>query len=460
MNPLRFLCLAVIAALALAPLHAETARPSILMIAVDDLRPQLGCYGDSYVKSPHIDRFAASSVLFNRAYCMVPTCGASRASLFTSIRPSPKRFVSHLAWAEKEAPGVVALHTHLKAHGYTTISNGKILHHPTDSAAGWSEPAWRPQSGRGSSKGQGERRGPPFEVSDRPDEEQADGMIAKKTIEDLRKLKEAGKPFFLASGFLKPHLPFVAPKKYYDLYPPESVPAPKDYFRPKDAPAAAIHNSGELRNYEGVPPKGKVSDEMARGLIRGYHACVSFTDAQIGAVLAELDELDLAKSTIVVLWSDHGWNLGEHTLWNKHSCFETSMRVPFIVRAPGIAGGVKTDGLTELIDLYPTLCDLAGLPIPKHVQGRSLVPLLKDPAMKWSEQAIGRFGPGDTIRTDTHRFTEYTGRATGRMLYDHRTDPGENMNVSELPASAGTLEKLTARLRAGKGKDSDVRGRQ
>lgn len=463
------LILLTVAVAALTPVHAQpTTRPNILMIAVDDLRPALGCYGESYAKSPHIDRLAAGGVLFNRAYCMVPTCGASRASLITSIRPAPRRFVTHLAWADKEAPGIVALHTHLKANGYTTISNGKILHHPTDSAAGWSEPAWRPQAKRragqvekGGAKKEtdedgGSKRGAPFEISELPDTEHADGKIAQKTIEDLRKLKESGKPFFLAAGFFKPHLPFVAPKKYYDLYPAESVPAPANYFRPKDAPDAAIHNSGELRSYAGVPKTGPVSDQMARDLIRGYHACVSFTDALIGEVLAELERLDLAKNTVVVLWGDHGWNLGEHTLWNKHSCFETSLRVPFIVRAPGIAGGVKTDGLTELIDLYPTLCELAGLPIPSHVQGRSLVPLLKDPSMKWSEQAISRFGPGDSIRTATHRFTEYTGRATGRMLYDHRTDPGENVNISEQAASAGTVEKLTAQLHAGKGKDGDL----
>jgi len=186
---------------------------------------------------------------------------------------------------------------------------------------------------------------------------------------------------------------------------------------------------------------------------------VSFVDAQVGRVLDELDRLDLAKNTIVILWGDHGWNLGEHTLWCKHCCFETSMRAPLIVRVPGLKGGLKTDALTEFIDIYPTLCELAGVPVPSHVQGRSFVPLLKNPSLPWKEQAIGRFGNGDTIRTDQFRFSEYTDKQRGpiaRMLYDHRVDPGENVNISERPANAKIAASLTERLRAGKGKDNDL----
>ena len=248
---------------------------------------------------------------------------------------------------------------------------------------------------------------------DTPDEELGDGQVAQKTIADLRRLKDMKQPFFLAAGFFKPHLPFIAPKKYWDLYPAETIKLPGNYHRPKDAPDEAIHSFGELRAYAGIPKTGPVSDETARNLIRGYHACVSFTDAQIGKVLDELDRLDLARNTIVVLWGDHGWNLGEHTLWCKHCCFETSMRVPLIVRVPGIKGGVKTEGLTELIDLYPSLSELAGLPVPAHVQGRSFVPLLKNPAQPWKDQAIGRFTSGDTIRTDSYRFTEYSNSQRG-----------------------------------------------
>lgn len=478
MSLLRFLALSLL----IAGVASAADRPNVLFIAVDDLRPQLRCYGVERVHSPNIDRLAAQGLLFDRAYCMVPTCGASRASLMTSIRPAPKRFVTHLAYAEKDAPGIVTLHEQFKRQGYYTISNGKILHHPNDSANGWSEPAWRParpaagvepaaappkhgngqrnaKAKAGEKKEAAPARGAPFEISSRTDDELGDGQVALKTIADLRRLKEMKQPFFLAAGFFKPHLPFVAPKKYWDLYPAGSIRLPANYHRPKDAPDAAIHNSGELRSYAGVPESGPVSDEMALGLIRGYHACVSFTDAQIGRVLDELERLDLAKSTIVVLWGDHGWNLAEHTLWCKHSCFETSMRVPLIIRAPGFRGGLKTAALTELIDVYPSLCELAGVPVPSHVQGRSFVPLMRDPAQPWKDQAIGRFSAGDTIRTDGLRFTEYTrasGGIFGRMLYDHRTDGGENVNLSERSSHAATVQQLADRLRAGKGKDGDL----
>jgi iduronate 2-sulfatase len=465
---------------------AEESKPNILFIAVDDLRPQLNCYGVSHVHSPNIDRIAQGGLLFNRAYCMVPTCGASRASLMTSIRPAPNRFVTHLAYAEKDAPGITTLNTQLKEHGYYSISNGKILHHPEDSAGGWSEPAWRPgqpaigmppkQESTGAKakqskskksnaakdalkKNTSKERGIPFEISSLSDDELSDGQVALKTIADLRRLKEMKQPFFLAAGFFKPHLPFIAPEKYWDLYPKESIQLPANYHRPDNAPDEAIHNSGELRAYQGVPKQGRLPDELALNLIRGYHACVSFTDAQIGRVLDELERLDLAKNTVVILWGDHGWNLAEHTLWCKHSCFETSMRVPLIIRAPGFEGGYRTEALTELIDVYPTLCELTGTPVPAHVQGRSFVPLMREPNQTWKDQAIGRFTAGDTIRTDSHRFTEYSRRGVdpfARMLYDHRSDAGENVNVSEESAQAAIVEELTGRLQAGKGTDKTL----
>jgi len=463
------------------PGSAEAQRPNILFIAVDDLRPQLNCYGVEHVHSPNIDRLAASGLLFNRAYCMVPTCGASRASLMTSIRPAPSRFVTHLAYAEKDAPGITTLNTQLKRNGYYTISNGKILHHPEDSAVGWSEPAWRPgqpaigllptqaqakkNANQSKTKAAGKtqkttkERGAPFEISPLSDDDLADGQVALKTIADLRRLKEMDQPFFLAAGFFKPHLPFIAPEKYWDLYPAENIKLPENDHRPENAPDEAIHNSGELRAYQSVPKQGRLPDDLALNLIRGYHACVSFTDAQIGRVLDELERLDLAKNTIVILWGDHGWNLAEHTLWCKHSCFETSMRVPLIIHAPGFEGGLKTEALTELIDIYPTLCELAGVPVPEHVQGRSFVPLMKNPAQKWKDQAIGRFTAGDTIRTDEHRFTEYSRRDSkpfARMLYDHRSDGGENSNLSEQAEQADVVTGLAERLRAGKGKDSSL----
>ncbi len=437
-------------------------RPNVLFIAVDDLRPELACYGKQHIHSPNIDRLAASGVLFERAYCMVPTCGASRASLMTGTRPARSRFVNHLTWAEKDAPGITTLNTHFRNNGYFTSSLGKVFHHPEDNSEGWSEPAWRPQGipwyrrpennelhekqqRQGSSQ-----RGPAWESADVLDNAYADGVLAERAIVDLGRLKAKDEPFFLAVGFFKPHLPFIAPKKYWDLYDHDKIQLPDNYYVPKDAPKESIHTSGELRSYAGIPAKGQVSDETARNLLHGYYACVSYTDAQIGKLLDELDRLDLSDNTIVVLWGDHGWNLAEHTLWCKHSCYETSMQIPLIVQAPGVKGGQRRSGLIESIDLYPSLCEMAGLALPEHLQGRSFVSLMKSPKADWKSAAVGRFTNGDTLRTESFRFTEYTnakGQLTSRMLYDHATDPEENVNVSEAHAEdvadlAGKLHRL------------------
>lgn len=463
-------CLALLTSSAFA-----AKQPNVLFIAVDDLRPQLGCYGAKEMHTPNIDRLAAQGTVFQRAYCMVPTCGASRASLMTGIRPTRNRFVSYLAWAEKEAPGITTLNTHFHNNGYTTISNGKVFHHPTDNAAGWSQPAWRPKNvptyrnpenqalHQQRQKSGGRARGPAFEAADVADDAYADGHVLAKSLKDLKRLAKADEPFFLAVGFFKPHLPFVAPQKYWDLYDREKIHLPETYHVPQDAPKEAIHSFGELRAYANIPGKGPLTDEMARTLIHGYYACVSYTDANIGRLLDELERLGVADNTIVVLWGDHGWNLGEHTLWCKHCCFETSMHAPLIVKAPGIPGGQLAPGLTEFIDIYPSLCQLAGLSLPEHLQGQSFVPLLKNPGRTWKPAAIGRFQNGDTIRTDQFRFTEYTnpqGKSVARMLYDHQTDPDEDKNVSEQAGQAATVQKLTTDLHAGMGKDKIAKGKK
>ena len=471
-----FLSLAVMLCLCLGLANTAEAKdpntpPNVLFIAIDDLRPELNCYGRSHIHSPNIDAFASGGVLFERAYCMVPTCGASRASLMTGLRPSRNRFVNYLTRADEDAAGIPALNSHFKSHGYHTISNGKVYHHVGDSQAGWSEPAWRatvnPYRLDVNKKLQGgvtkegkKRRGPAFESSESHEVEHVDGMTAAKTIDDLQRLAKQDKPFFLAVGFVKPHLPFVAPKKYWDLYDPAKIQLPKNYNIPENAPRKSIHSFGELRTYHQIPSKGPVTEETARQLIQGYYACVSFTDAQVGRVLAELDRLKLSDNTIVVLWGDHGWNLGDHTLWCKHSCFESSMHSPLIVRAPGIKGGTVTRGLTEFIDVYPTLCDLAGLPKPGHLQGDSFVSLLHDPNKTWKTAAVGRFQSGDTIRTDQHRFTQYSapsGKPVSRMLYDHTRDPLENTNVAEVANNNQRVESLTEELLSKKGKDEPAK---
>jgi len=433
-------------------------KPNVLFIAVDDLRPQLGCYGHKQMLSPYIDRLASDGVTFLRSYCQVPVCGASRASLLTGVRPTRDRFISYDVWAEKDLPGALSLPKHFKNNGYHTISNGKIFHHSNDCRDSWSEAPWRPrgpwqnyvlQESKKLARKESSGKGPAFESADVPDNAYFDGMITDKALSDLRRLADMDKPFFLALGFFKPHLPFNAPKRYWDLYKRQEIDLADNPFRPKGAPDAALHNWGELRAYAGIPPKGPLSDELARTLIHGYYACVSYTDAQIGRVLAELDRLGLRKNTIVILWGDHGWNLGEHGLWCKHCNFETSLHSPLIVTAPGIKPGTKTNALTEYLDIFPSLSELCNLPLPAHLQGKSFVPLMKNPNRPWKKAVFSRYFNGDSAKTDRYRYTEWrrkNGTMYARMLYDHKTDPYENVNISELPQNKEVVEKLSKML--------------
>jgi iduronate 2-sulfatase len=433
-------------------------KPNVLFIAVDDLRPQLGCYGHKQMISPNIDRLASGGVTFLRSYCQVPVCGASRASLLTGVRPTQDRFLGYDTWAEKDRPGALSIAKHFRNNGYHTVSNGKIFHHRTDCLDSWSEDPWRPkgpwrnymlEESRKLETKNAPKRGPAYESADVADNAYFDGMIADKGISDLRRLKAMDKPFFLALGFLKPHLPFNAPKKYWDMYKRDEIDLADNPFRPKGAPDAALHNWGELRAYAGIPPKGPLSHEQARTLIHGYYACVSYTDAQIGKVLAELGRLGLRENTIVILWGDHGWNLGEHGLWCKHCNFETSLHSPLIITAPGIEAGKKCNALTEYLDIYPSLCDLCDLPAPKHVQGRSFVPLLKNPNLPWKKAVFSRYFRGDSVKTDRYRYTQWRdkkGKVYARMLYDHTIDPVENVNIAESPQNKAVVEQLSDML--------------
>jgi arylsulfatase A-like enzyme len=267
------------------------------------------------------------------------------------------------------------------------------------------------------------------------------------------------KPFFLAVGYIKPHLPFVAPKKYWDLYNPEEIELPDNPFPPKNAPPVALHSWSELRHYPGIPKDGPLLPEQARQLIHGYYACVSFVDAQIGRLLDELDKLGLRDDTIVVLWGDHGWHLGEQSLWCKHTNFEVATRSPLIVSAPGMQSiGKKTDALVELVDIYPSLCELAGLPLPAHLEGTSFVPLLNQPMRPWKTAAFSQYPRsnlmGYTMRTNRHRLTIWEENDNPNQikeieLYDHGTDPSENVNIAGLSDNADMVKKLTNKLRLG-----------
>ncbi len=440
----------------------ESKKPNVLFIAVDDLRPQLGCYGHKQMHSPNIDRLAGQSIQFNRSFCNVPVCGASRASLMTGSRPTRNRFLGYSTWAEKDLPGVTTLPEHFKKHGYHTISNGKIFHHQNDCREGWSEAPWKPRNEEGNWRdyqleenkkleaNDSSSRGPAYEKADVPDEAYFDGKIMKKSVSDLRRLAKKDEPFFLAVGFLKPHLPFNAPSKYWDLYERDKIDMADNPFRPKNAPDAAMHNWGELRNYYDIPQKGSLSDEKARTLVHGYYACVSYTDAMIGKLMDELNALNLKDNTIIILWGDHGWNLREHGLWCKHCNFKTSLQAPLMVSAPGMKQGIQTDALTEFVDIYPSLCELCELPLPEHLDGKSFVPLLKNPDQEWKKAVFSRFYAGDSVKTDRYLYTEWRdkkGDVYARMLYDHKNDPKENVNIAEKPENKALVGRLSNLLK-------------
>jgi arylsulfatase A-like enzyme len=447
---------------------SATERPNILFIAVDDLRLQTNFYGQEEMVTPHMDQFAESSTVFNRAYCSVPVCGASRASLMSGTRPTASRFVNYYARKDKDLPDVPSLSYWFKNHGYTTVAYGKIYHWEDDDLEGWTQPPrWPEVDGVGwqgylteeSKKAIEENRseenpglvvGPATEAADVPDNAYVDGGLAELSVEQLEQFAESDEPFFLAVGFLKPHLPFNAPKKYWDLYDRSQLHLPDNGFRPYGAPDAAMHRFAELRDmYSDTPAEGPVSEELALELIHGYYACVSYTDAQIGKVLDALEETGLAENTIVVLWGDHGYHLGEHALWCKHANFDLTMKAPLLVRVPGIAGGTETSAITEFIDIYPTLCELAGLPLPVHLDGRSFVEELQSPDHFHKEYAYSRYHNGESIITNSFIYSQWQDAdhdVYGEMLYDHRIDPGETQNVVDEVEYARVVEAMKAML--------------
>lgn len=455
--------------------HAGPAgrKTNVLFIAVDDLRPQLACYGHERMISPNIDLLAEQGVAFLRAYCQQAVCAPSRASLLTGVRPDTTTIYDLDHPVRQVMPDVLTLPEHFKNTGYATISLGKIYHHGNDDLQGWSERPWHPpgpgyalEQSRALdsyqariSRGRRFRlRGAATEAADVADNAYPDGKTADKAIEMLRSFE--GAPFFLAVGFYKPHLPFNAPKKYWDMYPVETIDLADNPFKPKDCPDIAMHNWGELRGYYGIPQTGPLSDDHARHLIHGYYACTSYTDAQVGRVVAELDGLGLRDNTVVVLWGDHGWNLGEHGLWCKHCNFETSVHSPLIVSAPQMKGnGRRSDALVEFVDIYPSLCELCGLPLPDHLEGRSFVPLLRAPDKPWKQAAFSQYprwakgqrAMGYTMRTDRYRYTEWilseSKEVYARELYDHRNDPGENVSLATQEEYASLVNQLSQFLR-------------
>ena len=452
-------------------------KMNVLFIAVDDLRPQLGCYGQKQILSPNIDRLASRGLLFERAYCQQAVCAPSRASILTGTRPDTTKIYDLNTPVRKAMPDVITLPEHFKRNGYETLSIGKIYHHPSDDRQGWSiEPYRAGTFPEGAWKGRGyltekaiaemqafnkanpnmQGRGPAFEAADVPDGAYPDGANTDYAISELNRLKD--KPFFLAMGFYKPHLPFNAPKKYWDMYKPEDIKLADNPFIPKNAPSYATTDWGELRNYYGIPKKGPCSDELARQLIHGYYACVSYTDAMIGRLLDELDRLKLTDHTVIILWGDHGWKLGEHAGWCKHTNFELDTHVPMILSIPSMkTAGKRSWALTEYVDIYPTLCQACGLSLPGHLEGLSMMPLVDEPGRPWKKAAFSQYPRGRvmgyTMRTERFRYTEWQDRKTkevmARELYDHEKDPQENVNAVDAPQYEQDVRRLALMLQQG-----------
>lgn len=435
------------------------ARPNVLLIAIDDLRPALGCYGDSLVQSPHIDQLAKSSRVFQRAYVQQAVCGSSRASLLTGRLPDQIRVWHNRHLFRDTLPDVVTLPQLFKSNGYHTQGLGKVFSGREDEEdpASWTVPmtlraeGWRNYALAETNKRSG--KGTPVEAADVDDDGYPDGKLANLAIETLQRMQGQQTPFFLAVGFFKPHLPFNAPKKYWDLYDPASFDFPEPPQLRADAPALAYHTHRELGGYRGIPKDERVSAEQSRQLRHGYYACVSYVDAQVGKLLEALQQLGLQDNTIVVLWGDHGFALGEESRWCKGTNFELDTRVPLIIRAPQLAlSGVASESLVEASDIYPTLAELAGLTPPDGLAGRSMVPVLNDPTETIRDHALSQFPRpwqkqgqdfmGYSIRTPTHRYTRWvqwpSRQTVSEELYDYASR-GKQAGNAVLPATQGNV---------------------
>ncbi|WP_291967649.1 sulfatase [Maribacter sp.] len=515
LNIFLFSCKAQIENLSVEPVK----KPNILFIAIDDLRPEIGAYGSEVAITPNMDALAAEGLLFNNAYCQEAICSPSRASVMTGARPETIKVIENFSYFRDLNPDIVTLPQHLQSVGYETVYAGKIFHPGyTDEELSWSRKAYSgpkveemPERVRGyvlaenqeifrknraeviakygeNAPRNGLGKGPAYEFADAPDNSYEDGHNTELAIETMKEMAQNDKPFFLGLGFLKPHLEWIAPKKYWDMYEDVDLQLTDQHEGPVNGAAMGLHASFELRARADIPNYGDIEDEQAKNLKRAYLATVSYVDAQIGKMLNALEEEGLKDNTIVMLWSDHGWHLGDMGIWGKATNYEIATRVPLIVSTPNMPGairGSKTNALVELVDMYPTLCELAGLSIPERIEGQSFKPLLTNPNMEWKTAAFTQFpspalrewaanplskgmretsfGPllkeveerikkqqgnkwnrdlfenrlmGYSMRTSQYRFTvwkDYTDQKSKPVffeLYDHKNDPTETMNIA------------------------------
>ena len=445
----------------------DAPHPNILFIAIDDLRPELGCYGNDLIHSPNLDRLAAEGAVFRHHYVQVPTCGPSRHALLTGLRPRKASELSNnvtRCYLFPGQPEVASPNTfihHLRRNGYYTVGIGKISHSADGMVYGYEEQpgnkrelpySWNKlifDSGKwgtgwnaffgyadGENRQSKQKICTPYESAEVADEGYPDGLTAQLAIEHLDQLKTQKTPFFLGVGFFKPHLPFNAPKQYWDLYERDSIPLPGIRTLPRNVHPSSLHESGEFNQYKLTDEKASlsqaVSEEYARKLRHAYFASVSYIDAQVGRVLSALKKNGLDKNTIIVVWGDHGWHLGEHNVWGKHTLFDVALRSTLIIKAEGkITAGLNIPSVVETVDIYPSLMELAGLSMPHEVDGASFLPLLNDNSANQSEAAYSYFRKGVSMRTSRYRLTRYfRDEMPSVELYDHQNDPFETVNIA------------------------------
>ena len=483
----RILILELVTALGFAAVQAAQ-KPNVLLILVDDLKPAMGCYGDNAAITPNMDALARRGMRFDMAYCNQAVCAPSRFTLMLGAHSTSTGLYGLGSHLRKAYPGAVTMPQHFAKHGYRTESLGKVFHigHGNQGdPESFSVPHFHdkvieyldPESTDGGKLTREEAlftnqklgqirslpRGAAYESPMANDTDYADGRVADETVKRLKAAKQRlakdDTPFFITAGFVRPHLPFSAPKKYWDMHDPAKLPMPVNKAFPKDAPKVALKRGGEIAAFKPVPSNGEIDEELTRKLIHGYYASTSYVDAQVGKVTRALEELGLAKDTIVVLWGDHGWHLGDLSIWTKHTNFEQANRIPIIIVAPGLAKpGSVTSQLAETVDIFPTLSELAGLPAskgPQPIDGVSLVPVLKNPNARVRDHAFHAYPRGKklgrAIRTQRYRLVEWKNHSDSKAeveyeLYDYKTDPWETQNHhAAKPRIAEKLKKILSK---------------
>jgi arylsulfatase A-like enzyme len=443
-------------------------RPNILFIAVDDLRPELGCYGNKIVKTPNLDKLGSEGVIFKNHFVQVPTCGASRYSLITGMRPRNKMQLQNnvveleISNNKENKKRPESFIHHLRINGYYTLGIGKITHSPDGLIYGYKEKpsnkrelpyswdelvfdsgiwgtGWNAFFGFANGENRQSLKSlvKPYEMAEVNDEGYPDGLTANLAIAKLKELKQKSQPFFMGVGFFKPHLPFNAPKKYWDLYDRDSIPVALNQTIPENINEKSLHNSNEFNQYkltdETLNLNQKATEEYAKKLKHAYYASVSYIDHQIGELLDELDLLGLKENTIIVVWGDHGWHLGEQQVWGKHTLFDNALKSPLIIIAPQFKGlrGKEINAVIETVDIYPSILELCNIDMPYLIDGNSFINLFEDKEDLQDEVAFSYYNNGISMRTNRYRITKYFREEEPTIeLYDHVHDPFETINIA------------------------------